>query len=276
MYDTPHTKEPLMFNPSLFSDRRLRLSSLMRPNSVAIVPTAPVANYSHDTDYPFRADSDFYYLTGFREQDSVAIISTVDQKPLFTMFVRPRDRAKEVWSGRRAGVEGASKIYGANETFDIAEFKTKLPGYLENVDAVYIFPGRNRKFDKKFLKAWQEVRMRWRLGVDTPLEFIDLGHIMSEMRLIKTPEDLEILKLACKITAEAQELAMRAVKPGMNERDIEVLINSYFRGRALSDRDSRPSSRRAPTPARFTTSKTSAIFSTAIWCSPTRARNMSS
>jgi Xaa-Pro aminopeptidase len=203
--------------------------AMMRPNSVAIVPTSPTANYSHDTDYIFRADSDFYFLTGFREPDSVAIISTVDGRPPFTLFVRPRDPAKETWTGRRAGIDGATKVYAAAEAFDIAEFKSKLPTYLENVDAVYVFPGKHKKFDRKVLRAWQEVRMKWRLGVDTPSELIDLGHLMNEMRLFKTPEDLAVQRQACKIASEAQELAMRSVKPGMNEREIEALINHYFR-----------------------------------------------
>jgi Xaa-Pro aminopeptidase len=201
----------------------------MKPNSIAIVPTSPVANYSHDTDYVFRAGSDFFYLTGFREPESVALISTVDGKPSFTLFVRPRDPERETWTGRRAGVDGARGIYRADEAFVIGEFKEKLAGYLENLDAVYIFPGRNHKFDRKLMKAWQEVRMKWRLGVDTPVEFIDLGHLLNEMRLFKTPDDLEILKQACRITCEAHELAMKAVRPGMHEREIEALVNHYFR-----------------------------------------------
>jgi Xaa-Pro aminopeptidase len=207
----------------------MRLRNLMRPNSLAVVPTSPIANYSHDTDYVFRAGSDFFYLTGFREPESVALISTVDGKPPFTLFLRPRDPERETWTGRRAGVDGAREIYRADEVFVITEFKEKLPGYLENLDAVYIFPGRNHKFDKKVLGAWQDVRMKWRLGVDTPVEFIDLGHLLNEMRLFKTPEDMEILKQACRITCEAHELAMMAVKPGMNERELEALVNHYFR-----------------------------------------------
>ena len=218
-----------MFNAGMFETRRIRLRRLMKPNSVAIVPTSPVANYSHDTDYVFRAGSDFFYLTGFREPESVALISTVDGKPSFTLFVRPRDPERETWTGRRAGVDGARGTYLADEAYVIGEFKEKLPGYLENLDAVYIFPGRNHKFDRKLMKAWQEVRMKWRLGVDPPVEFIDLGHLLNEMRLFKTPDDLEILKQACRITCEAHELAMKAVGPGMNERELEALVNHYFR-----------------------------------------------
>ncbi len=222
-----------MFNADLFADRRRRFMELMRPNSIAIIPTAPTAVYSRDTDYRYRPDSDFYYLTGFREPEAVAIISTVDAKKPFTLFVRPRDPEKETWTGRRAGVSGAKEIYRADEAYEIGELEEKLPGYLEDVEAVYHFPGKYFMFDRTLLKAWQDVRMkRWREGIMVPHEMIDLGHVLHEMRLIKTPADMDILRQACRISAEAHELAMRAVKPGMYERELEALIDHYFRASA--------------------------------------------
>ncbi len=218
-----------MFKSELFAERRRRLLQLMRPNSLAIIPTAPPAVYSHDTDYRYRPDSDFYYLTGFREPGSCALLSTADPDKPYTLFVRPRDPAKETWYGKRAGLEGAKEIYGADEVFEIAELEEKLPEYLQNLDAVYHFPGKRPKWDRKVLSAWQKVRMKWREGIDVPVELIDLGHLMHEMRLIKTEADLEIIRRACRISAEAHELAMRTINPGLNERDIEALIDHYFR-----------------------------------------------
>jgi len=202
---------------------------MMQPDSVAIIATAPTAVYSRDTDYRYRPDSDFYYLTGFREPESVAIISTARPDTPFTLFVRPRDPEKETWTGRRSGVEGAKEIYKADETYVIGEFEEKLAGYLENVNAIYHFPGKYKKMDMRLFKAWQEVRMKWRQGIDVPAELFDLGHLMYEMRLIKTPEDMEIIRTACDITCDAQELAMRSVRPGMDERELEALIDHYFR-----------------------------------------------
>ncbi len=218
-----------MFNAELFSERRKRLMDLMHPNSVAIIPTAPTALYSNDTDYRYRPDSDFHYLTGFREPEAVAIISTASPETPFTLFVRPRDPKMETWTGRRAGVDGAKEIYGANETFEIGELSEKLSTYLENVDAIYHFPGKYLDFDRKLLEAWKQVRAKLRQGIDVPYELIDLGFLIHEMRLVKTPADMEILRKACVITAEAHELAMRAVKPGMNERELEALLDHYFR-----------------------------------------------
>ena len=218
-----------MFDPDLFASRRQKLLESLRPDSVAIIPTAPVSVYSHDTDYIFRPNSDFYYLTGFREPESVAILSNMEGKKPFTLFVRPRDPLKETWTGRREGVIGAVDKYNADEAFEIGEFKAKLPSHLENVKSVYHFPGRHKKYDWKILNAWQVVRMKWREGIDAPTEMVDLGVLMHEMRLFKTDVDLLLLKQACKITAEAQELAMRSVNPGMSERELEALLNHYFR-----------------------------------------------
>jgi len=218
-----------MFNPGLFENRRKKFMELMRPNSVAVIPTAPTAVYSRDTDYRYRPDSDFYYLTGFREPGAVAIISTRESDKPFTLFIRPRDPDKETWTGRRAGTVGAVDKYGADEAFDISKFEDKLPFYIGNTDAIYHFPGKYNKFDWKINKAWQDVRMQGRQGINAPYELIDLGHIMHEMRMVKTPEDMNILRRACRISAEAHELAMRSVRPGMNERELEALVDHYFR-----------------------------------------------
>jgi len=218
-----------MFNPDLHADNRKRLLGKMRPDSVAIIPTAPVANYSRDTDYRYRPDSNFYYLTGFREPESVAILDSGNPDAPFTLFCRPRDPDMETWNGRRAGLEGAKEIYRADEVFEIKELEGKLPELLADREAIYHFAGKYRKFDLLVWKAWQAVRMKWRTGVSTPKELHDLGHIIHEMRLSKTPGEMEILREACRIGCEAHELAMRSAKPGMNERDIEALIDHYFR-----------------------------------------------
>ncbi len=218
-----------MFDQSLFEDRRKKLLELMLPNSIAVIPTAPVSNYSNDTDYKFRPDSNFHYVTGFREPGSVAILSTVEDAVPFTLFVRPRDPAMETWNGRRAGVEGAREIYQAGESFDIAEFDEKFPAYLENISAIYHFPGKYRQYDIKVFDAWQVARRKWRTGIETPHELFDLGHLMHEMRLFKSEEDLILMRQACAITCEGLEMAMRSVQPGMNERELEALIDHYYR-----------------------------------------------
>ncbi len=218
-----------MFNAELFADRRLRLMKLMRPNSLAIIPTGSEVNYSNDTDYRFRPDSDFYFLTGFREPDSCALISTSENIKPFTLFVRPRDPERETWTGRRAGVEGVRERFGAEESFEISELDEKLPEYIGNMDAIYHFPGKRGVWDQKLFSAWKKTRAKWRDGIDCPVEIFDLGHLMHEMRLFKTDADMEFMRKACTVGSEALQLAMRAIRPGMNERELEALIEHYYR-----------------------------------------------
>src|SRR5678815_5593644 len=105
----------------------------MAPNSVAIIPSAREATRSNDTHYRFRQDSDFFYLTGFEEPDAIAVIKP-SQSPQYTLFVRPRDPEREIWDGRRAGVEGARQDYGADESWPIVEFDEKLQYILDDAD----------------------------------------------------------------------------------------------------------------------------------------------
>src|SRR5918992_3688740 len=116
----------------------------MAPKSVAIIPGAHDTRRSNDTHYRFRQDSDFLYLTGFEEPDSLAVIAP-EKDPKYTLFVRPRDPEREIWDGRRAGIEGAKSEFGASEAFPIAEFNAKLRDLLEGTDILYYRLGVNRE-----------------------------------------------------------------------------------------------------------------------------------
>src|SRR5204863_2525320 len=122
----------------------------MSPKSVAIIPSEREATRSNDTHYRFRQDSDFFYLTGFEEPESIAVIKA-DKDPTYTLFVRPRDPEREIWDGRRAGVEGARSEFGANESFPIVEFDGKLRDLLDGADVLYYRLGVNRDLDDTIL-----------------------------------------------------------------------------------------------------------------------------
>ncbi|HEU4596387.1 MAG TPA: aminopeptidase P N-terminal domain-containing protein, partial [Pyrinomonadaceae bacterium] len=109
----------------------------MEPNSVAILPGAREATRSHDTEYRFRQDSDFHYLTGFPEPDAIAVIAPAKDGERFTLFVRPRDPEKETWTGRRAGVEGAKERFGADAAFPVEEFGAKLQDLINGARHLY-------------------------------------------------------------------------------------------------------------------------------------------
>jgi Xaa-Pro aminopeptidase len=213
-----------------YSRRRAALLDAMAaasPAAVAVIPAAPVYTRNNDVEHEYRQDSDFFYLTGFDEPESVAVLDAVERK--FTLFVRPRDKDREVWDGPRAGVDGAKALHGADEAFVVSELDEKLPSYLQNHRRVYYRLGVSRKFDDRVLGALDRVRGKQRTGVTAPSELVEPGGIVHEMRLRKAPAELEAMRTAGRITREAHELAMRRTKPGMHEYEVEALLLDTFR-----------------------------------------------
>ncbi len=210
---------------------RPQLAEFMRrmdPNSVAIIPAAREATRSNDTQYRFRQDSDFYYLTGFEEPEAIAIIAPAREQK-YRLFVRPRDPEREIWDGRRAGVEGAKSEYGADESFPIAEFNEKLHEILDGAAKLYYRLGVNSDLDDTIIRQIARMRALNRKPIHPPQTIIDPATIVHEMRVLKTPEELELMQRAADIAAEAHCAAMKAVRPGMKEYEVEALIEQIFR-----------------------------------------------
>ena len=197
------------------------------PSAVAVLPSAPVFLRNSDVEHEYRQDSDFFYLTGFDEPDSVAVLDA--QTRTTTLFVRPRDRDREVWDGPRAGVDGAREQFGADAAFVIGELAEKLPDLLQNRRRVHYRIGHDRKFDERFLAAVDRVRARSRTGVFAPTEIVDPGAILHEMRLRKSPGEIETMRQAARITREAHEGAMARARPGMREYEVAALLLDTFR-----------------------------------------------
>src|SRR5919206_4889134 len=154
----------------------------MEPNSVAILPAAREATRSNDTEYRFRQDSDFYYLTGFSEPDAIAVV-TPSREERYTLFVRPRDREKETWTGRRAGVEGAKERFGADAAFPVEEFQAKLAELLDGARNLYYRLGNGHPdLDQTLIRHLSRMRMMGRKGVRAPQAIIDPGALIHEMR----------------------------------------------------------------------------------------------
>ncbi len=212
--------------------RRPQLAEFMRrmePGSVAIIPAAREVTRSHDTEYRFRQDSDFYYLTGFREPDAVAVVAPGREKP-FTLFVRPRDREKEIWTGRRAGVEGAKERFGADEAYPVEEFDAKLDELLDGARQLYYRLGNGHaELDQTLIRHISRMRMLGRKGVKPPQSVVDPAGLLHEMRLIKSDEEIALMRRSADIAAEAHREAMRAARPGMREYEIDALIEYVFR-----------------------------------------------
>jgi len=205
----------------------------MVPQSVAIIPGAREATRSNDTNYRFRQDSDFFYLTGFEEPDAIAVIKPSDTNK-YVLFVRPHDPEREIWDGRRAGVEGAVSEFGAHAAFPIAEFNSKLREILIDTDTLYYRLGVNRDLDDSIVREIAAMRGVNRKPIHPPQTIVDPASIIHEMRVVKGPEELEIMQTAADIAAEAHVEAMKAVRPGMQEYQVEALIEQVFRQRGAA------------------------------------------
>jgi len=211
-----------------FANRRRDVMQQM-DGGVAIIPTAPVRVRNRDVHFPFRPDSDFYYLTHFPEPEAVAVLVPGRPHGEFLLFCRDRDPEKEIWDGRRAGIEGAREFYGADDAFPIDDIDDILPGLLENREKVFYSMGRNPEFDARLMGWVNEVRGKSRNGVHAPGEFVDLNFILHEMRLFKTGEEIRLMKRAAKVSAAAHRRAMKSCRPGMMEFEVEAELLYEFR-----------------------------------------------
>jgi Xaa-Pro aminopeptidase len=209
-----------------------QLTEFMRridKNSVAIIPAAREAVRSHDTNYRYRQNSDFFYLTGFEEPDAIAVITPSKEKKV-TMFVRPRDPEREIWDGYRAGVEGAMRDYSADEAFPIADFDEKLSEILDGPDVLYYAFGHSTpEMDQKIIRQLTLMRETNRRPLEPPATIVDPTSILHEMRVFKNEDEVEIMQRAADIAAEAHVEAMKAARPGMKEYEVEALIEAVFR-----------------------------------------------
>jgi Xaa-Pro aminopeptidase len=217
-------------DPAAFARRRRDLMQQMG-GGVAILPTAPVQVRNRDVHFPYRPDSDFYYLTHFPEPEAVAVLVPGRAHGEYLLFCRDRNPEKETWEGRRAGLDGARERYGADDAFPIDDIDEILPGLLENRDKVFCNMGRHPEFDARLMGWVNEVRGKARNGVHAPGEFVDLNHILHEMRLIKRPEEIRLMKNAARVSAAAHRRAMQACRPGLMEYEVEAeLVYEFRRG----------------------------------------------
>lgn len=218
-----------------FPKRRKRLMDLMGDDSIAIIPTAGVRVRSRDTHFPFRGDSDFLYLSGFPEPEAVAIIIPGRAQGEFVLFCRERDPKMETWDGLRTGVEGACAKYGANDAYPISDLDDIVPGLLEEKQRIFYAMGQDAAFDQRVLGWVNEVLRKGRAGVGAPDEFIALTHILHEMRLCKSRQEIRTMRQAARISSAAHRRAMSVCRPGMMEYQLEAeLLHEYLRNGARS------------------------------------------
>jgi Xaa-Pro aminopeptidase len=208
--------------------RRARVLDALAPRDAALFPAAHVTLRSADSDYAFRQDSDFHYLTGYPEPDAVCVLVPGSATP-YVLFVRPKDRDAEIWTGRRAGVEGARRHYDADAAYPIAELAPRLAELLRDVETLHVALGRNADFDRIVLDLVNEQRRtRPRTGRGI-VALRDPALLVHELRLIKESWELDRMRAAASITAAAHAELMRVTRPGMRESELEAHIEHAFR-----------------------------------------------
>jgi Xaa-Pro aminopeptidase len=211
-----------------YKERRQRLMDKLLPNSIFFIPGASeIMRNGMDNLYPFRQNSDLLYLTGFLESEAVLVLAPGRPEGEFILFNRPKNPSEEVWTGIRAGQVGACEEYGADQSFDIDTFSSHLPDLLMGRENVYHPIGRNMTFGQEMLAAFNAIRNRIRKGTTAPKQFINAELPLHELRLVKSDEELELMRFANKVSSDAHIMMMQACKPGMYEYEIEAIIKGH-------------------------------------------------
>lgn len=201
----------------------------MEPNSIAILPAAAVAIRNRDVEHVYRQDSDFQYLSGFPEPEAVIALIPGREHGEYVLFCRERNPERELWDGLRAGQEGAIREYGADDAFPITDIDDILPGLIEGRDRVYTAMGSNTEFDRHLMEWINVIRSKADLGSQPPEEFVALDHLLHDMRLYKSANEVKVMRHAAQISARAHVRAMQACRAGLHEFSLEAELDYEFR-----------------------------------------------
>ncbi|PAU88308.1 Xaa-Pro aminopeptidase [Pseudomonas sp. WN033] len=211
-----------------YARRRKSLMAQMEPNSIAVLPAAPVYIRNRDAEYIYRQDSDFQYLTGFPEPEAVAVLIPGREHGEYILFCREKDKERELWDGYRAGQDGAVVEYGADDAFPINDIDDILPGLIEGRERVYYAMGANQDFDRRLTNWINVIRSKARQGAQPPNEFVALDHLLHDMRLYKSAAELKVMQAAAQISAQAHIRAMQICRPGLYEYQLEAELQHEF------------------------------------------------
>lgn len=215
-------------NKKEFAKRRQRLIEIMGEDSIAVLPNAKISNRNRDVDYIFRSDSNFHYLSGFDEPESVVVIVPGRPHGEYLLFCRERDLDKEIWDGYRAGQEGAIELYGADDSYPFSDLNDILPGLLEGKEKVYYTMGNVPSFDHRMVGWLNHLRNASRQGMHSPTEIVELDHVLNELRLFKSSAEIKAMRRAAEISVQAHIRAMEFTQTGKWEYQVEAEIIHEF------------------------------------------------
>ena len=207
--------------------RRRHLMDLAEPDSIIIVSAAAEQLRNGDTMFAFRQDSDFLYLTGFNEPDAVLVLIPGRDAGEQILFCRERDPDRERWDGPRLGLDGAREQLDLDDAFPISDLDEILPGLMEDRDHIYHSVGRDPAFDRQVI-GWRNQLRKLKRNARGPEEFIALDHVLHELRLLKSSEEIRAMRRAAKISAAAHRRAMQVCRPGLGEPDLTAELMHEF------------------------------------------------
>ena len=212
---------------SIFTERRQRLGANLPPNAAIVIAGASTQYRNADSSYAFRQDSNFWYLTGFNEAEATLVVLTDNSKTTKSIaFVPEKDKLKEIWDGYRAGPEGAVKDHGFDEAYNNSEINDQLPELLKGRDRVFYPVGKNAGLDQNIIEWIKTAKSKDRHS--SAIDIADATSKVGNQRLIKDAHEIDLMKKACRISAESHVEAMKFVKPGMTEQEMEAFYLYEF------------------------------------------------
>ena len=226
----------MTFDPAVHAERRIRVFEELerRGGGLMLVPSAGEQLRNGTSEHLFRQDSDFHWLTGLDEPDSCALLSARPGERKFLLFVRPRDKEKEIWNGRRVGVEGAQALHGADEAKPVEALDAELPRWFDGVATLWYRLGGDAGWDRRVIGLIAALRGQGRSGKRPPAALADPGAVLHELRLLKRPDELALLRKAADLTAEGHFAAMRDGCAGRREHQVQAEIEYAFRRRGAA------------------------------------------
>jgi Xaa-Pro aminopeptidase len=214
--------------PDRFREHRQQLAARLGEGAAALVPASAETIRNDDVTYEFRQNSEFFYLTGFHEPEAVAVVIPGHPDGDYHLFVRPRDRDLEIWNGYRAGKEGAKERFQADQAYDLSELDTTLPRLLQGREQLYYRSGNGH--DSRIQGLVAKARNYYqRTGKRLPSTVVDLTPVLSELRLRKSPAEIESLRAACSLSAEGHREAMRFARPDLHEYQVQAAMEYVWR-----------------------------------------------
>jgi Xaa-Pro aminopeptidase len=219
---------PMPIPQAVYAERRARFMEALG-GAAAVIPAAPLVTHHADCEWPFRQNSDFWYLTGFDEPEAVALF--LPHRPegeRFVLFVQPKEPSAEVWNGFRWGCEGAVERFGADLAHPRSDLAERLPDYLKGAEGIAFRVGRHPAVEPLVLQAWGAQLDRAPRSGGAALGLVAPCPLLHGLRLRKGSEELDRLREAARISAEAHELARQVARPGLNERQVQAVIEQHF------------------------------------------------